>query len=147
MKTTKTIAALALTAIAGASLVGCSMIEEAASAPEPVSMKAGTYVHEYTFGDDLEHRLVVDYEGGFFMSSYNCQNDEPKAVEMQVGTVKGDQLIFEDPEDGSEIDRAQLWQAHTMDPKTREADLDRPMSLFDVGGTTFKPARNHNPCS
>ena len=137
-KSSKTFAALALTAISGASLVGCSTI----AAQTTVSLEQGTYDHAHTFGDDLGQRLVVDDEGNATLSTYTCEDDAPTLAKEQQGLIEGDQLIFEGP-DGKEIGRAELWQARTTDPETK---LSKPVEIYDVDGSTFQPARQDSLC-
>lgn len=140
-KTSKTFAALALTAIAGASLVGCSTI----AAPTTVSLEQGTYDHAYTFGDDLGQRLVVDDQGNAALSTYTCEDGTPTLVKEQLGVIEGNQLVFEEP-GGMEAGRAELWQAHAVAPETKEADPSKPLDLYEVDGTTFSPAHQDSPC-
>lgn len=144
MKTTTAFVVLALTVISGTTLVGCSTGPDQGE-PLSISIEPGTYDHVYTFGDDLGRRLVVDNQGNIGHSTYSCEGDESTLVQQQVGAIKGDQIVFKEP-DGSERSRADLWQAHVADPETGEADLEKPISLFTIGGTTFTPAHHDTPC-
>lgn len=110
-----------------------------------MSLEAGPYDHHYTFGDDLGQRLVIDDKGNVGHTTYTCDGDSVTPVEQRLGTIEGDQIVFTDS-DGSETGRADLWQAHEMDPETKEADLDKPLQLFNLDGTTFSPARAQSPC-
>lgn len=156
---TKTIAAMALTALAGASLVGCSVTDSPAPTTQgseqqqavraDVKIADGVYDHYNSTKTDQAHRLAFTQGDGVLYSTFTCTGGKAKLNQTISGHVEDGEIVFTE-DNGDEIGRSELQVVYAGGPLTSEEMKKVPQPSVKLNGSAFTPFRlsdSKTPCA